>query len=91
MASKVAPEGGIQEFLEYEKEDAKYPALARTSNMNADLGMIAHVFSDKTGTLTQNVMKFKKCAVGGQVYGGEDALPPGRLQALRSLEPILMS
>ena len=31
MASKVAPEGGIQEFLEYEKEDAKYPALARTS------------------------------------------------------------
>lgn len=31
LSSKVQPEGGIQEFLEYEKEDAKYPALARTS------------------------------------------------------------
>lgn len=44
------------------------PALARTSNMNADLGMVAHIFSDKTGTLTQNVMTFKKCACNGRVY-----------------------
>jgi magnesium-transporting ATPase (P-type) len=45
------------------------PALARTSNMNADLGMVEYVFSDKTGTLTDNVMVFKKCSVGGVVYG----------------------
>ena len=36
--------------------------------MNADLGMIAHIFSDKTGTLTRNIMEFKKCACAGQIY-----------------------
>ena len=45
------------------------PFLARTSNMNGDLAAIQYVFSDKTGTLTQNVMRFKRCSVGGTVYG----------------------
>jgi phospholipid-transporting ATPase len=45
------------------------PALARTSNMNGDLGQIEYVFSDKTGTLTCNEMKFRRCAVGRQVFG----------------------
>ena len=30
---------------------------------------VSHVFSDKTGTLTQNVMDFRKCSVGGVSYG----------------------
>ncbi|KAH7907450.1 hypothetical protein BJ138DRAFT_1160138 [Hygrophoropsis aurantiaca] len=34
-----------------------------------DLGQIEYVFSDKTGTLTQNVMEFQKCSVHGVVYG----------------------
>jgi hypothetical protein len=45
------------------------PALARTSNMNGDLGQIEYVFSDKTGTLTCNEMKFRRCSVGTKVYG----------------------
>ena len=48
--------------------DDGMPALARTSNMNADLGQIEYIFSDKTGTLTCNEMKFKKCSVAGIVY-----------------------
>ncbi|KAH8074493.1 phospholipid-translocating ATPase [Aureococcus anophagefferens] len=71
--------------LEMYDEASDTPALARTSNMNADLGMIAHVFSDKTGTLTQNIMKFKRCAVGGGVYGGETVDPPRRIEALKQL------
>jgi len=58
--------------LEMYDDISDTPALARTSNMNADLGMIAHVFSDKTGTLTQNVMTFRMCAAGGVSYGGPD-------------------
>ena len=46
-------------------------ALARTSNLNEELGQIKYVFSDKTGTLTRNVMEYKKCSVAGLVYGEE--------------------
>lgn len=45
------------------------PSRVRTMNLNEDLGQITHVFSDKTGTLTQNVMDFRKCTVGGKAYG----------------------
>eukprot|EP00899_Mesostigma_viride_P010371 jgi/Mesvir1/19335/Mv10393-RA.1 len=45
------------------------PALARTSNLNEELGQVSFIFSDKTGTLTQNQMEFFKCSVGGVSYG----------------------
>ena len=44
-------------------------ANARTSNISDDLGQIQYVFSDKTGTLTRNVMEFMKCSIAGRVYG----------------------
>ncbi|KAF4029843.1 Pleckstrin homology domain-containing proteinoLip ATPase C [Phytophthora infestans] len=44
-------------------------AVARTSELNEELGQIEYVFSDKTGTLTCNVMEFRKCSIGGVSYG----------------------
>jgi len=43
-------------------------AAARNTNIT-DLGQVEYVFSDKTGTLTQNVMVFKRCTVDGHMYG----------------------
>ena len=35
-------------------------AKARTSELNEELGQISYIFTDKTGTLTENIMEFKK-------------------------------
>ncbi|MEE6462130.1 hypothetical protein FKM82_001508 [Ascaphus truei] len=50
-------------------EPTNTPAMARTSNLNEELGQVKYIFSDKTGTLTCNVMQFKKCTVAGNTYG----------------------
>ena len=62
----------------YEKTDQ--PTLARSWNLSDDLGQIEYIFSDKTGTLTQNLMVFKHCSIGGKVYRGEDQ---GHLDAVQ--------
>lgn len=50
-------------------EISSLPMEARSSELNEELGMIEYVFTDKTGTLTCNVMDFRKCSVHGVSYG----------------------
>ncbi|KAL1882068.1 hypothetical protein VTK73DRAFT_2477 [Phialemonium thermophilum] len=51
----------------YEKLDQ--PCIPKSWNISDDVGQIEYIFSDKTGTLTQNVMEFKKATINGQPYG----------------------
>ncbi|GIZ46396.1 hypothetical protein CKM354_000952300 [Cercospora kikuchii] len=44
------------------------PFESRTSTINEELGQVGYVFSDKTGTLTENVMKFRKMSVAGNAF-----------------------
>ena len=63
-------------FIYFDKEiyydKTKQATLARSWNLSDDLGQIEYIFSDKTGTLTQNVMVFRQCSIGGKVYKGDE-------------------
>ena len=38
------------------------------------MGQVEFIFSDKTGTLTCNVMKFKQCSINGKIFDSLDKI-----------------
>lgn len=57
----------------YRNGTTKRNTIARSWNLSDDLGQVEYIFSDKTGTLTQNVMVFRECSIGGKVYRGDSS------------------
>ncbi|XP_063363276.1 phospholipid-transporting ATPase IF [Cydia amplana] len=55
-------------------EETGKPAIANTSDLNEELGQVEILFSDKTGTLTKNIMVFKACSIKGMIYEERDKL-----------------
>lgn len=47
----------------------EHKAKARTMDLCDTLGQVSYIFSDKTGTLTNNVMEFRKMSIDGTSYG----------------------
>ncbi|KAI9199832.1 uncharacterized protein BJ171DRAFT_462045 [Polychytrium aggregatum] len=59
----------INSDIEMYYEPIDQPCFPRSWNLSDDLGQIKYIFSDKTGTLTRNIMEFKRCSINGITYG----------------------
>ena len=80
--------------MEYEyemyDEEQDLPMKAQSSALNEELGQIEYVFSDKTGTLTRNVMEFKKFVAGGRCYEVDMQAPLAAVNTIDKLSPLLL-
>jgi phospholipid-transporting ATPase len=57
----------------YDKENNR-TAIVQSSALNEELGQVHEIFTDKTGTLTKNIMEFKYMVIGEYQYGSDQRM-----------------
>lgn len=62
----------IDKDLDMKDQKENRFSKAFNSALNEELGQVEYIFSDKTGTLTSNVMEFKYCFIGNTFFGDEE-------------------
>lgn len=62
----------IQYDSDLTDENGEVKTKCNDSSVSEDLGQIEYVLTDKTGTLTENIMNFSQCSVNGEIYGNSE-------------------
>jgi phospholipid-translocating P-type ATPase (flippase) len=65
---KVCMAAFIQNDLQLYDEQRNTRVTVKTVNLLEELGQVSHIFTDKTGTLTENQMIFRNCSIHGRKY-----------------------
>jgi phospholipid-transporting ATPase len=69
-------------------ETTNYCFQCKALNINEDLGQIKYIFSDKTGTLTQNKMEFQYVSINGVDYRNPDKMDGSSNKVWMTKKPV---
>ncbi|KAM8973060.1 phospholipid-transporting ATPase VB isoform 2-T2 [Pelodytes ibericus] len=62
----------VHNDLDLYDEEIDLSVQCRALNITEDLGQIQYIFSDKTGTLTENKMVFRRCTIVGNEFSHQE-------------------
>ncbi|PAV78498.1 hypothetical protein WR25_09553 [Diploscapter pachys] len=78
----------VKRDVELMDNEGKKGCDVKAYSLISELGRVSYVMSDKTGTLTQNQMRFRKCSVGGVKYANKKSKRTMDFYARKMLEHL---
>lgn len=78
----------VQSDINMYDEASNTPMTCNTNTILENLGQISYILSDKTGTLTENVMRFRGISLGGVVWMHA---PDSKLKAVPEVDVVQKS